>query len=510
MRSAIAGLYSASFGRGTTQADRPVRSATYATRGLVIAPQPLAAETGLDVLQSGGTAADAIIAASGLLCVSDPVRVGLGGHLTALCYDGGSQETIALQSIGRRVGETAVPGLVDGWDALHGRFGRKPLADLLTPAIERAEAGVPIGDAAARVWRREAAGFLRRREPAATPETVLPLLPGHTAPQPGQIFTRPELAATLRLIALRGRAPLYEGSLATPLLETLNAAADGDRLTSDQLADRIPQWLPPLAVDYRGRTIATGPRGEPMLEALQLLSRYQVGSLGSDPSDVAHLLLEADRVARLDPAAGGDRLNLSRAIARRRLIDPNRSHALAGDPLPETSIGSGLGLIAVDADGNVCAAATGLGQPFGCGRTLPSTGILLPAADATWPLPLLVLDRGEPTAALTVSGPGEPSRLALQAVTALLDFGRSATGIVDAARIDRIDGSTALRIEDDFSLEARATLARRGYDLLEPFGDSQSERQPPLGRVQVVTRRPIFGTLAGSADPRGDGAAAGY
>ena len=159
---------------------RATRAPVVAGRGMVATSNPLAAAAGARVLSAGGSAVDAAIAADAVLGVTDPHLTGIGGDCAAIVHEAGAARPVALNATGtapaaatidalRARGITTmpidgplsvtVPGAVAGWGALHARYGRLPLADLLTPAIGYARDGCPIAPVTSLMWQRQAAKF---------------------------------------------------------------------------------------------------------------------------------------------------------------------------------------------------------------------------------------------------------------------------------------------------------------------------------------------------------------
>jgi len=151
--------------------DRPegrpdaTRSVTYARNGMVAAAHPLAVQMGLDILKKGGSAVDAAITVNAALAFMEPTSCGLGGDLFAMVWDPAAGELTGLNGSGRCPAALTrdkvppeedgtippfspyawtVPGCVDGWFALHARYGRLPIAELLKPVIAAAREGVPV------------------------------------------------------------------------------------------------------------------------------------------------------------------------------------------------------------------------------------------------------------------------------------------------------------------------------------------------------------------------------
>src|SRR5947209_7097486 len=204
------------------------RSVTMARHGMVAASQPLAAQIGLDVLKAGGNAIDAAIATNAALGLMEPTSCGPGGDLFAIVWDAKTKKLYGLNASGRSPYKTnrqlfadrgldaipeygplswSVPGCVDGWAELNKRFGRKPLKEILEPAIRYAEEGFPVSEVIAGSWRNGAQRL--RRDPGS----AAIFLPDGRPPRAGQVFKNPALARTYRRIADGGRDAYYRGPI---------------------------------------------------------------------------------------------------------------------------------------------------------------------------------------------------------------------------------------------------------------------------------------------------------
>src|SRR6185295_1007276 len=203
------------------------RSKIATTYGIVAASQPLAARAGVQILERGGNAVDAAIAANAVMGVVEPEMNGIGGDLFAIVYDartgtlhglnasGWSPAALTPAFLGSRgidampatgIHSVTVPGAVAGWDAMRARLGRLPMADLLAPAIFYAERGFPVTDIIAARWHAWTSKLEADRRSADT------YLPGGRAPRAGEVFTNRALAASLRRIADHGRTGFYDGA----------------------------------------------------------------------------------------------------------------------------------------------------------------------------------------------------------------------------------------------------------------------------------------------------------
>jgi len=202
------------------------RSKVVTTLGIVATSQPLASQAGAQILQRGGNAVDAAIAANAVMALVEPHYNGIGGDLFAIYYEARTGKLYGLNAggwapagltpeflkskgftnmPGSGIHTVTVPGAVAGWDAMRSRFGKLPMADLLASAIYYADAGFPVTDVIADYWANAITKL--SREPLAE-ETFLPN--GRT-PRAGEIFKNPRLASTLRLIAQQGAAGFMKG-----------------------------------------------------------------------------------------------------------------------------------------------------------------------------------------------------------------------------------------------------------------------------------------------------------
>src|SRR5437016_1783284 len=184
------------------------RSRVATKYGIVAASQPLAAQAGVQVLERGGNAVDAIIAANAVLGVVEPQSNGIGGDLFAMVYEAKSGTLHGLNASGwaprgltpallksrgaagmptSGIHSVTVPGAVAGWDALRTRLGTLPMADLLAPAIRYADEGFPLSDVIAAHWDTYADKLASEANAART------YLPNGRAPRAGEMFRNPDL-----------------------------------------------------------------------------------------------------------------------------------------------------------------------------------------------------------------------------------------------------------------------------------------------------------------------------
>lgn len=396
-----------------------------ARRGMIATSQPLASATGLRILNHGGNAVDAAVAAAAVLAVVEPTMTGPGGDLFAIVHDGRTGKLSGLNGSGRSayaasceafsrraldriptggVLSVSVPGAVDGWATLLEAHGTISLAQALAPAIEYARNGFPVAEIVSCQWQAVEDVL------AADPPARKTFLPGGRAPRPGEVFRNPALAATLAQIAEGGRDAFYKGPIAEALLADIGRR-DG-LLDARDLADHRSDWVDPISTSYRGYEILEMPpntQGFVPLEMLNILEGFEPGRLGHNSAAYLHLLVEAKRIAFADRARYlADRAEvpetvlrtlISKAYAqeRRAGIDPARAArdyepaAFAarpragvtaapgrrGDELTSRARGDTVYLTAADHQGTVISLIQSIFENFGAGIVAGETGVVL-------------------------------------------------------------------------------------------------------------------------------------
>ena len=523
------------------------RSAVMATGGMVATSHPLAARTGARVLEDGGSAADAAVACAAVLGVVEPHMTGIGGDAFALTQFGG--EYAALNgSGGAPAGATleayraelddgdgeptmpesggmpvTVPGALDAWGRLLDRYGRRDLGDLLRPAIEYAREGVPVTQTVAREWRRP---VHRIREFPGTAETFL--VDGG-APDPGDRFANPDLAATYETIAAEGIGAFYGGEIGADLVETVRAH-DGE-MTLDDLAGYESEWTDPIGAEYRGVEVLEHPpngQGAVALNALKIAEQFDLPGEPTDP-DRLHHLIEAIKLAFADgyqyigdPDAVDVPLEtmLSTEYARTRAEEVGHragTYAPRAGPSSDT-----VYLSVVDGDGNAVSFINSIYMSFGSGLTTRGFAIqnrgnsfsLNPEhANALAPgkrpfhtiIPAMLKEDGEFRAAWGVMGGAMQPQGHLQVVCNLVDADLNPQSALDAPRFrwlgDRRVALETRRVPD----RVVATLRSRGHRIVP---EDETEELGAFGGGQLIYRTGD-GRLIGGSDPRKDGQAVG-
>lgn len=354
-----------------------------AARHMVASADQLATQAGLSALAQGGNAVDAAIATNAAIAVTGPHLCGMGGDLFALVHRHG--EVHCLNASGRAgsgadaaslraegfaempfrhdVRTVTVPGCVDGWVALHERFGSLPLSTLLAPAIRLAHDGFPASPLLA-----ASASMVDPRGAHSLAELV------SQARRPGARVRRPGVARALAAVAEGGRDAFYLGEFGDGLLEI------GRGWFSESDLRQRPDWVTPLSAEAWGVQLWTVPpnsQGYLTLGASALADRLD---LPADPDDPlwAHLLIEAATAAGFDRPgvlhAGADGRSLLAQIAgRHHLIDPERA---SRRPTPASS-GDTTYLCTTDGDGMGVSLIQSNASGFGSWLVEPTTGINL-------------------------------------------------------------------------------------------------------------------------------------
>ena len=526
------------------------RSMTISRHGIVAAESSLAAQAGLAMLESGGNAIDAAVAANAMMGLVAPMSNGIGGDLFAIVYDAKSGKYYGLNASGwapagltvehlrskghRRMPQlgihsVTVPGAVDGWNALLTRFGRKKLADVLAPSIRAAEEGFPVTEWVNEVWTRAVT--------QAGPDSSIPLtyLVNGRAPRVGEIFRNPDLAWSYRQIAANGRDAFYKGEIARRILDF--SAREGGTMTAADMAEFSSEWVDPISTTYRGWTILEMPpngQGIAALEMLNILENFPLAEYGHNSARALHTMIEAKKLAYADllrhigeprasrlPVSG--LLSKDYARTRAKLIDPARANCAVEAGTPPAVGNDTIYLSVVDREGNMVSLIQSnyVSVTFGSGLVAPGTGFALhnrgglfsldPAspnalAGRKRPLHTIIpafLEKGDVRIAFGIMGGWNQSQAHAQFVANLVDFGMNIQQALEAARFTKSTfAGCDVEMESRIPESVRSELASRGHkiELLGTFS-------PDVGGGQAVQRDFPARVNYGASDPRKDGAA---
>ncbi len=538
------------------------RSEVIARHGMAATSQPLATQVALEVLRAGGSAVDAAIAANAMLALVEPTGCGLGGDIFAIVWEASAQKLHGLNGSGRsprslsleqlgaelqRLGSrgipshgplpVTVPGCVDGWFELHGRFGVLPMAQVLAPAIAYAREGFPLSELIAHYWQRNVEQLARY------PGIREQFMPGGRAPRKGELFRNPNLAAVLETLAREGRDAFYRGDIARRIDAFLKE--QGGFLRYEDLAAHRSEWVAPVATSYRGHDVWELPpngQGIAVLQMLNLLEGYDLAALGAGSADYLHLFVEAKKLAFEDRARFyadpefqripvQELISKEYAARRRALIDPKRAAQRydAGNPALED--GDTIYLAVADSRGNMVSLIQSNYRGMGSGMAPPGLGFILQdrgelfdprpgRANSYAPgkrpfhtiIPGFATKAGKPWLCFGVMGGAFQPQGHVQVLVNLIDFGMNLQEAGDAARLshqgsseptgeEMTDGGS-LSLERGFAPEVLAELQRRGHVL---------DNDPGIyGGYQAILFDAEHGVYVGASDPRKDGQAAGY
>ncbi len=513
------------------------------------AESPLAAEAGVRILESGGNAVDAAIATNAMMGVVSPMMNGMGGDLFAIVYDAKAEKLYGLNASGwapkaltieslrkaglREMPQTGVqtitvPGVVDGWQKLAEKFGRKKLRDDLKTAIETAQNGYPVTEWVATYWAGQV-DYLRGDDAAAKL-----YLPKDRAPKSGEIFQNADLAWSLQQVAAHGRDGFYQGELAAKMLDTMRR--HGGTMTAQDLTEYSAEWVEPISTTYREWTVYEMPpngQGLAALEMLNIMETFPLGQkeYGFGSAKSLHLMIEAKKLAYADLVKyigdpRGQKIPVNTLLSkewgtdRAKLIDPDHAHCdVAPGNLP---VGNDTTyLTVVDQEGNMVSLIQSNFSEFGSGIVAPGSGFVLHNRGALFTLdptsPDALAGRKRPRhtiipafarknelmVAFGIMGGWNQAQAHAQFVANLVDYRMNIQAALEAPRFTkRTFTGCDVDIETRISQKARDELTSKGHQL-KVLGTFSSE----VGGGQAVLRDFANGVNFGASDPRKDGEA---
>lgn len=564
------------------------RPTVMGTHGMVAAGHPLAAEVGLRVLKGGGNAVDAAIAAWAIQGQVEPGMTGLGSDMFALIYLAKTKEVKFINGTGFAPGAAtidyfkshggmpddgglsiAVPGSVSGAALAVQKYGTKPLAELLAPAIEVAENGYAISEGLARGLD----GGKAKLGKFASSKKIwfkdgAPL-------QMGDVIKNPDLAKTLRAIASQGSAGFYTGPVAKALVAGIQA--NGGIITEQDLAAMQAFEDAPISVNYRGYDVYECPpnsQGFTMLYALNLLEGFNLRYMGHNSAPYLHVVTESLKLAFADRnkyvadpkftpnIPMREMLSKDYAAKRRALIDPNQAivgEAPYGDPRagmatataarplayagpqpvpgqanpydPDKVINLTTYLTVVDADHNMVSLTSSLLSGFGSGLVPEGTGVMMndrmkyfyldPSdVNSLQPLkrvrqtinPAMALKDGMPVVSFGTPGADTQPQTQLQFFLNFIEFGMTVQQALEQPTV----------ISNSFrdSYHPHAVLGKLLTPMMLPdhvkSGLASLGHQLDLrdvrgvGSVKAIAIHPKTGVLMGGVSPTGDSYVMGW
>jgi gamma-glutamyltranspeptidase/glutathione hydrolase len=562
MRFSILVLLLLGLAGGTFAQDRitgepfATRSEVIAQHGMACTSQPLATQVALDILKAGGNAIDAAIAANAVLGLVEPTGNGIGGDLFAIVWDAKTKRLYGLNASGRSPQSltldylisnghesipaygplpVSVPGCVDGWFELHGRFGSMEMNSILQPAIHYATEGFPLTELIAYYWAGGARGLSR------FPNVADVYMPGGKAPQKGEIFKNPLLANTLETIAKEGRDAFYKGEIARTIDKFMKE--QGGFLSYEDLASHTSEWVEPVSTNYRGYDVWELPpngQGIAALQILNILEGFDLSSMGFGSAEYIHHFVEAKKLAfedrakyYADPAFNEipveGLISKEYAAERRELINPKR--ASRNLDAGEVEHGNTIYMTVADKEGNMVSLIQSNYRGLGSGMCPPGLGFILQDRGELFSLeeghfnvyepgkrpfhtiiPAFVTKDGKPYMSFGVMGGSMQPQGHAQIVINMIDFGMNLQEAGDAPRIrhggssqptgsQMTDGGIVF-LETGISPLNLRELARKGHKVQHTVGG--------YGGYQAILWDDKNGVYYGASESRKDGQAAGY
>jgi gamma-glutamyltranspeptidase/glutathione hydrolase len=520
------------------------RSTVHAQNAMVATSHPQAALTAIEVMRSGGTAADAAVAACALLGVIEPQSTGIGGDCFALVQPRGEGKIVAYNGSGRApkaatpewylernikaipltsAHAVSIPGAVDAWATILRDHGKLGLDTLLQPAIKAAEEGYVVAPRIAFDWKNQ---FEKLKKGTNTGRYLLP----HGKPAvAGDVIRQPELGKTLRAIAKDGRDAFYKGAIAEDMVETLRGI--GGLHSLDDFEGHTTETTAPIGTIYKGHDVWQCPPNGPgitMLVMLNILSRFDLTKFPAMSVERFHLEAEAARIAYMMREQHiGDPAHVNVDVAR--ILTPEfaeeygskiRMDRLLDLPVVTPPMNpSTVYITVVDKDRNVCSFINSIAHAFGSAIVSNKTGILLQnrgggfriqpghpncIAPGKRPLhtiiPSLVTKNGRAVMPFAVMGGQYQPVGQVHVLTNMLDYGCDVQEAIDMPR--------GLHYEGVYQLEDGVPAAI--VEGLKKLGHKTTSVVPPLGGGQAIWIDWDKGTLTGGSDPRKDGCALGY
>jgi gamma-glutamyltranspeptidase/glutathione hydrolase len=533
-----------------------VRTPVFA-RNLVATSQPLAAQAGLRMLQSGGNAVDAAVAAAAVITMTEPCSNGLGADNFAIVWDPTSRHLLGLNSSGiapaawsldffrRKYGEdlaktrpmrgwdsVTTPGAVAGWTLLHGRLGKLSFADVIAPAIEYAERGFAVSPTVHDKWQR-AAPLLKDG-----PGFAEHFLPKGRAPRIGEHFVLAGAAHTLKLLAQHGGAAFYQGEIAEGIER--HARATGGALRASDLAaywDFVQEngWVDTISTPFHGHELHEIPpngQGIAALSCLGILRHMKLADYAVDSADWHHAAIEAMKLAFADTyehVADSRAMRVSTdamlddgyLAQRARRIDMQRAQAFSAGTPPR---GGTIYLSAADASGMMVSLIQSNYMGFGSGVVVPGYGISLQnrgygfSIDAASPnviapgkrpfhtiIPAFLMKDGQPAMSFGVMGGNMQPQGHVQTLVRMLLARQQPQAACDAPRWKVMHG-VDIEVESGVPLSVVEELAQRGHRVTRA-NDSYMD----FGSGQFIWRLgdPSLDGYVAASDSRRDGLVAG-
>lgn len=523
----------------------PGRSMAVARHGMAATSHPQSTLAAVNVLQRGGNAIDAAVAAVAVQSVVEAGSTGIGGDCFALLSKGGSTDIVAYNGSGRAPAATdlalfeqqgidkigpqsvhsvTIPGAVEAWARLVRDHGKLDLGELLQPAIKLAREGYAITPRTAYDLGQQV-GHLSANETAR--KTFLDA--DGKALAVGSVHTQPELANTLEAIANHGPDAFYKGAIADDMVETLQGL--GGVQTQADFAAAKGEYVKPISTEFRGRSVFECPpngQGITALLIMNILSRFKPKP---DPLDIdnLHIEIEATRLAyAARNAYVGD--NADSSLARHMLSDKladelaamiDLKRAVALPAYSEVEHKDTVYISVVDKDRNAVSFINSLFSVYGSGIVSKRSGVLFHNRGQSFSLtrnhpnqiapgkrpmhtiiPAMVARDGKVELSFGVMGGHYQAMGHAHVLAKVYDHGMDLQSALDLPRLFPLPGTATVETEEILRKLHGEELKRRGFEI--------AVRPSPIGGGQAVAIDWHNGTLFGASDCRKDGMALGY
>jgi gamma-glutamyltranspeptidase/glutathione hydrolase len=526
--------------------EKPGRSLVIGRTAMAATSHPASTLTAVEIMKSGGNAMDAAIAACAVQCVVEAGSTGIGGDCFALfsmkgapvptAYNGSGRTPSAanlkwyqernIKTIDRQSPHAVtVPGAVEAWARLSNDHGKLPLSEVLGPAVAMARDGYPITQRVA----FDIGNQIPLLEADDTAKQTF--LVAGKAPAVGDIQKQPKLAATLELIGREGSRAFYEGDVAAEMVGFLQSK--GGLHIREDFAQTKGEYVKPISIDYRGRTVYECPPNGQGVIALLILNILSHFKRNPDPLDVdnLHIEVEATRLAYAARDAFvadmgvsdvpvdfllsdrlakelAQRIDLSRAIERLSVLDAVEH----SDTVYITT---------VDKDRNCVSFINSLFHPYGAGLMSPKSGVMFHNRgqsfvvesghpNAIGPrkrpmhtiIPAMVVENGKPCLSFGVMGGHYQAMGHAYYLAKLFDHGLNLQAAMDVPRLFPTPGTNIVEAEEGVRTRIEQTFKQRGFDVQPP--------RWPIGGAQAIWIDWQRDILIGASDHRKDGCALGY
>ena len=530
------------------------RSEIISTNGMAATSHPLATQTAIEVLQRGGNAIDAAIAANAVLGLMEPTGCGIGGDLFAIVWSADDKKLFGLNSSGPAPNNISiekvlaknlkqippygplpvtVPGAVAGWKELHDKFGNLPFKNLFQEAIKYSENGFPVTEVVAYYLDLSAQRF------NSYPNFKEVWMPTGETPKKGDIFKNPQLASTYKKIANSGGKDFYDGEIAEEIVRFINE--QGGYFSINDLKNYKPEWVDPVSTNYRGYDIWELPpngQGIAALQMLNMLENYDIQKLGFGSAEYIHLFTEVKKVVYEDRAKYyadqkfsnvpvGELISKEYASSRMNLIDLKKASRSFNPGNLED--GDTIYLTVSDKHGNMVSLIQSNYRGMGSGMVPKNLGFMLQDRGEMFSLdkshknslvggkrpfhtiiPAFITKDNKPYISFGLMGGAMQPQGHAQIVINIVDFKMNLQEAGDAPRIRHVGSSqpTGEKMLDGGYLSLENGISEIEINKLKKLGHKFQYDLGGFGGYQAIMLKD--GVYYGASDSRKDGQASGY